>query len=146
MFLPFFETLRKTGIPVSLREFISFLDAVQTGMVIYDLEGFYYLARTIMVKDERHLDRFDRAFQTSFKGLENLSDADILNAVDIPFDWLKKMAEKHLSPEEKAEIEYWGGVGKLRDTLRQRLKAQEKRHQGGSKLIGAAASARYADR
>jgi len=73
MFLPFFETLRKTGIPVSLREFISFLDAVQTGMVIYDLEGFYYLARTIMVKDERHLDRFDRAFQTSFKGLESIS-------------------------------------------------------------------------
>jgi len=108
MFLPFFETLRKTGIPVSLREFISFLDAVQTGMVIYDLEGFYYLARTIMVKDERHLDRFDRAFQTSFKGLENLSDADILNAVDIPSDWLKKNGGKASQPGRKSRNRSFG--------------------------------------
>ena len=143
MFLPFFETLRKTGIPVSLREFISFLDAVQTGMVIYDLEGFYYLARTIMVKDERHLDRFDRAFQTSFKGLENLSEADILNAVDIPSDWLEKMAEKHLSPEEKSEIEALGGFDKLMETLKQRLKEQERRHQGGSKWIGTAGTSPF---
>ncbi|MCK4713768.1 MAG: VWA domain-containing protein, partial [Marinosulfonomonas sp.] len=109
MFLRFFETLRVANVPVSMREFLSFLEGMKRGLVTYDVDGFYYLARTAMVKDERHLDRFDRAFAASFEGLENISLDDVLEAVDIPADWLEKMAEKHLSPEEKAEIEALGG-------------------------------------
>ncbi len=89
MFLPFLETLRKTSI------------------VIYNIEGFYYLARTIMVKDEYHLDRFNRAFQTNFKGLENLSGADILDMVDIPSDWLEKMAESIPDRKKKPKSKLW---------------------------------------
>lgn len=109
MFLPFFENLREAGIPVSLREYLTFLEAVKAGLVTYDIEWFYYLARTAMVKDERHIDRFDRAFSHSFKGLEDLPLGDVLEAVDIPSDWLEKLAEKHLSAEERAEIESLGG-------------------------------------
>ena len=101
MFLPFFKTLRAGGIPVSLREYLSFLDGVKSGLVTYDTTEFYYLARTIMVKDERHLDRFDRAFSAAFEGLESLTDEQVMEAVDIPTDWLEKMAEKHLSDAEK---------------------------------------------
>ena len=105
MFLPFFETLRKSGLPVSLREFLTFLEAMSAGLATYDVEAFYYLARSAMVKDERHIDRFDRAFAASFKGLEEIGLQQVLDAVDIPGDWLKKLAEKHLSEAEKAEIE-----------------------------------------
>ena len=101
MFIPFFENLRAAKIPVSLREYLSFLEATKTGMVLYDIEGFYFLARTSMVKDERNLDKFDQVFSSTFKGLENISVEDVLEAVDLPADWLTKMAEKHLSKEEK---------------------------------------------
>ena len=138
MFLPFFETLRAARVPVSLREFLAFLEGVGSGMVTYDLDGFYYLARTAMVKDERHIDRFDRAFAHAFGGLEQITAQDVLNAVDIPEEWLRKLAEKHLSAEEMAEIEALGGFDKLMDTLRGRLKEQEGRHQGGNKWIGTA--------
>ena len=83
MFLRFFEALRSAKIPVSLREYLSFLEAVKTGMVIYDVEAFYYLARATMVKDERNLDKFDLVFADVFKGMENLNVGDILNAVDL---------------------------------------------------------------
>ena len=79
MFLPFFQTLRKEGVPVSLREFLGFLEGLAAGLVTYDAEGFYYLARSAMVKDERHLDRFDRAFSASFKGLETISDLSLIH-------------------------------------------------------------------
>lgn len=143
MFLRFFEALRSAKIPVSLREYLSFLEAVQTGMVIYDVEGFYYLARTAMVKDERNLDRFDQVFAHVFKGMEEINVGDILNAVDVPHDWLEKLAEKHLSPEEKAEIEALGGFEKLMETLKKRLEEQEKRHQGGNKWIGTAGTSPF---
>lgn len=143
MFLPFFDTLRKAGVPVSLREYLSFLEAMRAGLVTYDVEGFYFLARATMVKDERHIDRFDRAFAISFKGLETLSADDVLNAVDLPADWLAKMAEKHLSPEERAAIEALGGFEKLMETLRERLKEQQGRHQGGSKWIGTAGTSPF---
>ena len=100
MFLPFFENLRKAGLPVSLREYLTFLEAMTADLVTYDLEAFYYLARTSMVKDERLIDRFDRAFAASFEGLEALSAADILKAVDLPAEWPEKLAEKHLSDEQ----------------------------------------------
>ncbi|MAO27095.1 VWA domain-containing protein [Roseovarius sp.] len=143
MFLPFFETLRKTGVPVSLREFLTFLEAMRAGLVTYDPEAFYYLARSAMVKDERHIDRFDRAFSASFSGLENLSAQEVLDAVDLPADWLEKMAEKHLTPEEKAEIEALGGFDKLMETLKERLKEQQGRHQGGNKWIGTAGTSPF---
>ncbi|HMB12642.1 MAG TPA: VWA domain-containing protein [Roseovarius sp.] len=143
MFLPFFEHLRKAGLPVSLREYLTFLEAMRANLVIYDVEGFYYLARSAMVKDERLIDRFDRAFAASFSGLEDITMQDVLDAVDLPADWLEKMAEKHLSPEEKAEIEALGGFDKLMETLKQRLKGQEGRHQGGSKWIGTAGTSPF---
>ena len=143
MFLIFFDNLRRNKIPVSLREYLGFLEGLQRGMVTYDVEGFYYLARTTMVKDERHLDRFDRAFSSSFEGLENISIDQVLDAVDIPADWLEKLAEKHLSAEEKAEIEALGGFDKLMETLKERLKEQQKRHQGGSKWIGTAGTSPF---
>lgn len=143
MFLPFFETLRKTGVPVSLREYLSFLEGLAAGLTTYDPEGFYYLARTILVKDERHLDRFDRAFAASFRGLEAISSDDVLRAVDLPRDWLAKMAEKFLTPEERAQIEALGGFDKLMETLRQRLAEQKGRHQGGNKWIGTAGTSPF---
>ena len=143
MFLRFFENLREANVPVSMREFLSFLEGMKRGLVTYDVEGFYYLARTAMVKDERHLDKFDRAFAASFEGLEHIGFDDVLNAVDIPADWLEKMAEKHLSAEEMAEIKALGGFDKLMETLKERLKEQEKRHQGGSKWIGTAGTSPF---
>jgi uncharacterized protein with von Willebrand factor type A (vWA) domain len=143
MFLHFFQTLRNDGIPVSLREYLAFLEGMAAGLVTYDVEGFYYLARTAMVKDERHLDRFDRAFATAFEGLESIEADEILQALDLPEDWLRKMAEKHLSPEEMAEIESLGGFDKLMETLKQRLDEQKGRHQGGNKWIGTAGTSPF---
>ncbi len=143
MFLPFFETLRKTGVPVTLREYLGFLEGVQAGLCTYDIEAFYYLARTAMVKDERFLDRFDRAFSEAFKGLETLDVQDVLDAVDLPGDWLRKLAEKHLNAEERAEIAALGGFEALMDTLRKRLEEQKGRHQGGSKWVGTAGTSPF---
>ena len=143
MFLPFFESLRKNGVPVSLREFLSFLSAVKTGLSTYDIEAFYYLARVCMVKDERNIDKFDRAFAAAFEGLEEISIDQVLEAVDIPQDWLEKLAEKHLSDEERSEIEALGGFDKLMETLINRLEEQKGRHQGGSKWIGTAGTSPF---
>ena len=97
MFLAFFQTLREEGVPVSLREFLGFLEAMAAGIVIYDAEGFYHLARLTMVKDERHIDRFDRAFARAFQGLEGVTVEQVLQALDLPRDWLEKLAERHLT-------------------------------------------------
>ncbi|UXX83435.1 vWA domain-containing protein [Roseovarius pelagicus] len=143
MFLPFFETLRKSGLPVSLREYLTFLDGVSAGLATYDVEAFYYLARAAMVKDERHIDRFDRAFAHSFQGLDAITAEQVLDAVDLPAEWLEKLAEKHLSDAEKAEIEALGGFDKLMETLKERLKEQQARHQGGNKWIGTAGTSPF---
>ncbi len=136
MFLPFFENLRKSGVPVSLREYLSFLDGMSAGLATYDVDAFYYLARTAMVKDERNLDKFDRAFAASFEGLEGITIDQVIEAVDLPADWLRSVTEKLLSEEEKREIEALGGFDKLMETLKKRLEEQKERHQGGSKWIG----------
>ncbi len=136
MFQPFFENLRQAAIPVSLREYLTFLEGMKKGLVTYDIEAFYYLARAAMVKDERNIDKFDRAFATTFKGLEAIPNSAVMEAVDIPEEWLRKMAEKHMTPEEKAEIEALGGFDKLMETLKQRLEEQQGRHQGGNKWVG----------
>jgi uncharacterized protein with von Willebrand factor type A (vWA) domain len=143
VFLPFFETLRRTGVPVSLREYLAFLEGMAAGLATYDAEGFYYLARTVMVKDERHLDRFDRAFAESFKGLEDIPAQDVLEAVDLPADWLARLAERDLTAEEKAAIEALGGFEALMETLKKRLEEQKDRHQGGSKWIGTAGTSPF---
>ncbi|WP_120501560.1 VWA domain-containing protein [Roseovarius sp. EL26] len=143
MFLPFFENLRQAGLPVSLREYLTFLEAMNRNIVLYDVEGFYYLARSAMVKDERLIDRFDRAFAASFEGLDQISAEDVVDAVDLPKEWLEKMAEKFLSPEEKAEIEALGGFDKLMETLKERLKEQQGRHQGGNKWVGTAGTSPF---
>ncbi|MDH3264390.1 MAG: VWA domain-containing protein [Paracoccaceae bacterium] len=143
MFLPFFETLRAAGVPVTLREYLGFLEGVKAGLVTYDIEGFYHLARTAMVKDERHIDRFDRAFARVFAGLEEISVAEVVAALDLPEDWLRKLTERHLTAEERAEIEALGGFEKLMETLKQRLAEQEGRHQGGSKWAGTAGTSPF---
>ena len=143
MFTPFIEGLRKAGVPVSITEHLSLLGALQAGVVEYDVEDFYFLARSALVKDERWFDRFDRVFATHFKGLEAVSGApdDLVRA--LPEDWLRKLAEKTLSPEEMAAVEALGGFEKLMETLRQRLEEQHERHQGGSKWIGTAGTSPF---
>jgi uncharacterized protein with von Willebrand factor type A (vWA) domain len=143
MFRPFFLTLRSEGIPVSLREYLGFLEGLAAGLVTYDVTGFYYLARTVMVKDERHLDRFDRAFAASFQGLESITPEQVLQAVDLPPGWLEKLAEGNLTAEERAAIEALGGFDKLMETLKQRLAEQKDRHQGGNKWIGTAGTSPF---
>ncbi|MCB1357427.1 MAG: VWA domain-containing protein [Maritimibacter sp.] len=143
MFLPFFAQLRAHRVPVSLREYLAFLEGMNAGLVTYEVEGFYYLARTAMVKDERHIDRFDQAFAAAFEGLATISLDQVLEAVELPGDWLRKLAEKHLSPEDMAEIEALGGFDKLMETLKQRLEEQKGRHQGGSKWIGTAGTSPF---
>ena len=143
MFLPFFERLRRGGVPVSLREYLAFLEGLAQGLAIYDVEEFYYLARTAMVKDERHLDRFDRAFAESFAGLEAVPPEAVIAALDLPGDWLRKLAERHLTEEEKAQVEALGGFDRLMETLRERLAQQKDRHQGGSKWIGTAGTSPF---
>jgi uncharacterized protein with von Willebrand factor type A (vWA) domain len=143
MFLPFLDALRKGGVPVSLREYLGFLQAVAADLVTYDAEALYHLARLTMVKDERHIDRFDRAFAEAFRGLEQITPEAVIAALDLPEDWLTRLAEKHLSAEERAEIKALGGFEALMATLRQRLAEQTGRHQGGSKWIGTAGTSPF---
>ena len=139
MFIDFFLKLREARIPVSLREYLTLIEAVDAGLASYDVLDFYYLARATMVKDERNLDKFDRVFGEVFKGIET----DNNECVEIPEEWLRKLTEKVLSEEEKKQIEALGGWEKLIDTFRQRLEEQKKRHQGGAKWIGTAGTSPF---
>lgn len=143
MFQPFFENLRNASVPVSLREYLTFLECLKAGLATYDVDAFYFLARSSMVKDERNIDKFDRAFAATFQGLEAIPAQAVMDAVDIPEEWIRKMAEKHMSEEERAEIEALGGFDKLMETLKERLKEQEGRHQGGSKWVGTAGTSPF---
>ena len=143
MFLPFFQTLRDYGVPVTLREYLVFLEGVAAGLVTYDIDGFYHLGRVAMIKDERHLDRYDRAFAASFAGIEAVSDAQVIKALDLPPEWLEKLAEKHLTEAERAEIAAMGGFDALMQALRDRLAEQKGRHQGGNKWIGTAGTSPF---
>lgn len=136
MFIPFFLELKAARVPVSLREYLSLLEGLEEGLVDYDVEGFYYLARTALVKDERHIDRFDQVFAHVFKGIEAPGGPDAVDVANIPEEWLRRLAEKHLTDEEKKLVEALGGFEKLMETLKQRLEEQKGRHQGGSKWIG----------
>ncbi|TPL70896.1 VWA domain-containing protein [Mesorhizobium sp. B2-3-15] len=136
MFIPFFLELKAARVPVSLREYLSLLEGLDAGLVDYDVEGFYYLARAALVKDERHIDRFDQVFAHVFKGVEALGGPDAVHVANIPEEWLRRLAEKHLTEEEKKLVEALGGFDRLMETLKQRLEEQKGRHQGGSKWIG----------
>lgn len=140
MFAGFMFALRQGGVPVSITEYLAFLGAMQAGVAEYSLDDFYYLGRSVLVKDERHLDRFDRVFGEFFKGLEP-EEGDLMR--ELPEEWLRKMAEKLLTEEEKKQIEALGGWEKLMETLRQRLAEQKGRHQGGSKWIGTAGTSPF---
>jgi uncharacterized protein with von Willebrand factor type A (vWA) domain len=134
MFAPFILQLRKAGLPVSLTEWLALMGAMKAGVAGYSIEDFYFLARATLVKDERHLDRFDRVFGEVFKGIEGSPDG--LDPMALPEEWLKKLIEKNLTEEEKALVEALGGFEKLMETLKQRLEEQKGRHQGGNRWIG----------
>ena len=127
MFVNFFLEVKKAGIPTSLREYLTLLEAMEAKIVEFSIDDFYYLARSAMVKDERHIDKFDRVFGHVFKGLEPIEGEE---TVELPEEWLRKMAELYLTEEERQEIESLGGWEKLMETLKERLKEQEGRHQG----------------
>jgi uncharacterized protein with von Willebrand factor type A (vWA) domain len=133
MFVAFFQELKTAGVPVTLREYLTLMEAMEKDLAGRRVEDFYYLARAALVKDVRNLDKFDRVFGHVFKGLELMSEA--LSA-EVPAEWLKKLAEKYLTEEEKREIEAIGGLDKLLELLRQRMREQKGRHQGGKKWIG----------
>ncbi len=146
MLLGLFTALRGEKVPVTLREYLTLIEATAAGLAEFDVEAFYYLARTSLVKDERHIDRFDRAFAAAFRGLETTAASDAADVVDpvaLPDEWLRRLAEKHLTDAEKAEIEALGGFEALMETLRQRLAEQQGRHQGGSKWIGTAGTSPF---
>jgi hypothetical protein len=143
MFLNLFYGLREAGVPVTLREYLDLLAAMEQGLARFMVEDFYHLSRAILVKDERNLDRFDRVFGEVFKGLESLSEALSGEAAAIPEEWLQRLGELLLSDEEMAQVEAMGGWEKLMETLQQRLREQQGRHQGGSKWIGTAGTSPY---
>ena len=140
MLLNFFTSLREAQVPVTLREYLSLMEALDAGLGDMSVDNFYILARTILVKDERNLDKFDRVFATMFRGLESLLQA--MNKAEIPEEWLRKLAEKYLTDEEKAQIEALGW-DKLMETLKKRLEEQKGRHEGGNKWIGTAGTSPF---
>lgn len=143
MFIPFFLQLKAAKIPVSLREYLSLLAGMEQQLIMYDVEGFYYLSRSALIKDERYLDRFDQVFGEVFKGVSAVSQSHETDAVELPEEWLRRLAEKHLSEEDKQQIEALGGFEALMKTLAERLAEQQKRHQGGNKWIGTAGTSPF---
>jgi uncharacterized protein len=140
MLVKFFFLLRKTGVPVSVTELLTLLEALKAGLGDLSAERFYYLSRTCLVKDEKYYDRFDRAFAEHFKGVE---DIFALLQRELPPDWLEKLAVRDFSDEEKAAVEALGGWDKLMETLKKRLEEQKERHQGGSKWVGTAGTSPF---
>ena len=123
MLINLFQTVRSAGVPCTLRELLDLLGALEKNMVYANIDDFYYLSRTILVKDEKHYDKFDKAFDIYFKGIEKLED--VFQAL-IPEDWLRKAFEKELDPEELKKIKSLGGLEKLLDEFKKRLEEQKK--------------------
>ena len=140
MFITFFTELKNAGLPVTLKEYLVLMEALEADIAEARVEHFYFLARTCLVKDERHLDKFDQVFGHVFKGLDLMSEA--LEA-KIPEEWLKVVSELHLSEEDKQQIAALGGWDKIMEELRKRLEEQKGRHQGGSKWIGTGGKSPY---
>ncbi len=141
MFVTFFHALKEARVPVTLKEYLTLMEALAAGCASNKVEDFYFLSRASLVKDERHLDRFDQVFGHVFKGLELMSDAAATAA--IPEEWLRRINELYLSDEEKAKIEALGGWEKIMEELQKRLQEQQGRHQGGSKWIGTGGTSPY---
>ena len=141
MMTEFFFKLRQIGIPVSLTEFLTLMEALQQRVTAHRVDEFYYLARATLVKDERHYDRFDQVFGSHFKGV--VTRFDELVGATVPLEWLHRLAELTLSDEDKALITSLGGWEKLMETFAQRMAEQEERHQGGSKWIGTAGTSPF---
>jgi len=135
----FFVKLKDHKIPVSIKEWLTLLEAMQKDVISPSIDEFYYLSRTTLVKDEQNFDKFDRAFGEYFKGIESVAGVEF----DVPLEWLLKQAELKLSPEEKAMIEAMGGWDKLMEALKKRLEEQKSRHQGGNKWIGTAGTSPF---
>lgn len=136
MFHEFFSQLRAAKVPVSIREYLTLLEALDKNVAGETVDGFYYVSRAALVKDERNLDKFDQVFSHVFRGMDYLTDLFGEGDQDIPEEWLRKMSEKFLSPEEMAEIEALGGLEALMETLKKRLEEQNERHEGGNKWVG----------
>lgn len=143
MFLNLFLELRSVRVSVSIREYLSLLDCLDKNVIPFNVEDFYFLARTSLIKNEKYIDRFDQVFSKVFQGIEKLTFEEILDKVDIPKEWIKKLSEKLLTSKEMEEIKSLGGFDKLMETLKKRLSEQEKRHQGGSKWIGTAGTSPF---
>jgi len=137
--IDFFYRLRAARVPVSLKEFLTLLEALEKGVIGPSVDDFYYLARAALVKDEAHYDRFDRAFGEYFSGIEQIEPEQLT----IPEEWLRKLKELRLSPEEMAAIQAMGGLDKLLETLKKRLEEQKERHQGGNKWVGTAGTSPF---
>ena len=137
MLINFFNTLKKARVPVSIKELLDLLSAMEQNLAFGSVDNFYLLARTCLVKDEKYYDRFDRAFGAYFKNLENIDG--IVEAL-LPEDWLRKEFEKHFTDEEKAKVESLGGLEKLIEEFKKRLEEQKERHEGGNKWVGLAQS------
>ncbi len=135
----FFVKLKDHRIPVSIKEWLTLLEAMHKNVISPSIDEFYYLSRTTLVKDEQNFDKFDRAFGEFFQGIESIAGVEL----DVPLEWLLKQAELNLSPEEKAMIEALGGWEKLMETLKKRLEEQKGRHQGGNKWIGTAGTSPF---
>ena len=133
MLINLFQTVRSSGVPCTLRELLDLLGALEKQLVYANIDDFYYLSRAILVKDEKHYDKFDKAFDIYFKGIEKLED--IFQAL-IPEDWLRKAFEKELDPEELKKIKSLGGLDKLLEEFKKRLEEQKERHEGGNKWVG----------
>jgi len=140
MFLDFFLLLKNDGFPVTLKEYLTFLEALDRDVIGYDTTDFYYLSRCIMVKDERHMDRFDRLFSAYFKGAQL---ADTEQFMKIPLEWLRKNFENVFTEEDKKMIRSIGGLEELMERLREILEKQKKRHQGGNRWVGTGGTSPY---
>jgi uncharacterized protein with von Willebrand factor type A (vWA) domain len=140
MLVGFFFELRQSGIPVTLTEFLTLLEALRERVVWGSAQDFYHLARTCLVKDERHYDRFDRVFAETFEGADKVF-AQL--AAQVPSEWLRAVAERSLSEEERRKVEALGGWEKLLEALRERLREQKERHEGGNKWIGTAGTSPF---
>jgi uncharacterized protein len=132
MLTDFFYSLREARLPVSVKEYLTLLEALKAQVIAPSLDEFYYLARMTLVKDEKYFDKFDQAFGAYFHGLAKLDDTTL----DVPLDWLKKRMERKFTPEEKKQIEALGGLDKLMERLKELFEEQQERHEGGSKWIG----------
>ncbi len=143
MFLDFFFKLRNAKIPVSLNEYLVFMQALTRNFIQYDIQKFYYLARACLVKDERLIDRFDLIFSQYFKSIELIEIEDVLKKLDLPKKWIEKLVERHFSENEIKKLKSFGSFEKLMEILKKRLTEQKKRHEGGNKWIGTAGTSPF---